>query len=312
LAGDLVSVLIVRYRDDPRLESCLAALKAQQGVTLEVVLVENAAARSETASEAWKAPGGAIESLETIARAANPGFAAAFNEGAGHARGELIMSVNPDCRLEPDAVRRARDVLLSDPECGGVAFRLLRPGREILDSAGIQVSPVVLRARDRGRGEPAAGLHAEPANVDAACLAAALFRRAALDRARDGAGEILDSRYFAYQEDVDLGWRIRRARFRIRYEPSVVAEHDRGWREGRRREIPVSLRRLSLRNRWFTIIKNVPWPGLVWRLPFLVVFEVLFFLKLLLTEPAVLPAFGMAVAGIPGTLARRRLPHDRP
>jgi GT2 family glycosyltransferase len=309
-----VSAVVVRYADDPRAEACLEALKRQDGVSLEVILVENACGRPEGAPrEAWKAPGGAVASVVCLSRAANPGFAAAFNEACERARGPLILSATPDTRLDPDAVRRARDRLLADPGAGAVAFRLWRPGRERLDSAGIVVSPVILRARDRGRGQPGGGSFLEPDGVDAACLAAALLRREALDAARDGAGEILDRRYFAYQEDVDLGWRIRRAGFRIVYEPSAVGEHERRWREGGRREIPVPLRRASLRNRWFTILKNVTWPGLLWRLPFLAGFELLLFLRLLVTEPAVVPAFGEAIAGIPGTLARRgkASPDDR-
>jgi GT2 family glycosyltransferase len=302
----LISAVVVRYADDPRAEACLEALKLQEGVDLEVILVENGSRRAAgMPAEPWKAPGGAVRAVESVTREANPGFAAAFNEACGRARGGMILSATPDTRLDPDAVRRAREGLLADPGAGAVAFRLWRPGRQVLDSAGIVLSPVILRARDRGRGEPGEGSFLEPCPVDAACLAAALLSREALDASRDGAGEILDRRYFAYQEDVDLGWRMRRAGFRILYEPKAVGEHERRWREGGRREIPVSLRRASLRNRWFTILKNVSWPGLVWRLPFLAAFELLLFLKLLVTEPAVVPAFGSALAGIPATLARR-------
>jgi GT2 family glycosyltransferase len=218
--------------------------------------------------------------------------------------------VNPDCRLDPEAVRTARDALAADPLAAAAAPRLWRPGRELLDSAGIDVSPLILRARDRGRGAPGAGRFLEPDRVDAPCLAAALFRRTAIEQCRDGGGEVLDSRYFAYQEDVDLGFRIRRAGFHVLYEPRAVGEHDRGWREGRRRDVPVALRRLSLRNRWFTILKNLSWPGLIWRLPFLCAFELLFFAKLLVTEPSVLPGYAMALAGARGTIARRGLFRD--
>jgi GT2 family glycosyltransferase len=312
---DSVSVAIVRYADDPRLESCLAGLKAQEGVVLDVVIVENGAAPGAPPPEPWKAPGGAIRTLGTVRREANPGFAAAFNEAWERLRGDWVVSLNPDCRLDPDAVRAARDALAADAKAGAVALRLVRPGRDVLDSAGIRVSPVLLRARDLGRGGPAAGRYLEPTTVDAACLAGAMLRRAAADQARDGAGEILDTRYFAYQEDVDLGWRMRRAGYHVRYEPRAVGEHERGWREGRRRDMPVFLRRTSLRNRWFTILKNVSWPGLAWRLPFLCVRELAAFLWLLVTEPAVTPAFASAVAGIPGTIRRRplarRAAHDR-
>lgn len=306
---DRTPVLIVRYRGDPRLESCLRALKAQRGVALDVVLVENAA--GDGPPEPWLAPGGAVASLARVARRANPGFAAAFNEAWASARGDVVVSVNPDCRLDEGAIAAARTALDRDAAAGAVAFRLWRPGREALDSAGIRMSPLWLRAADRGRGGAGTGRFLEPASVDAACLAGAALRRTAVERARDGAGEVLDSRYFAYQEDVDLGWRLRRAGFRVLYEPRASGEHDRGWREGRRHEIPADLRRASLRNRWFTILKNLSWPALAWRLPFLIALEALLFARLVVFEREVLPAYGMILRGARESRARRIPSHDR-
>jgi GT2 family glycosyltransferase len=168
------------------------------------------------------------------------------------------------------------------------------------------------RAFDRGMGGPAEGRFLTPADVDGACMACALFRREALLQARDGAGEILDSRFFAYKEDVDLSWRLRRAGYRIRYLPEASATHERGWREGRRREIPVWIRRLSLRNRWFTILKNESALSLALRMAIYVPWEVAIAGYLLLREPRVLPAYPAILGGLTDTWKRRKLPYAAP
>ena len=155
-----------------------------------------------------------------------------------------------------------------------------------------------------------AGRFEQSARVDAACLAGALFRRSALEAARDGAGEILDSRFFAYKEDVDLGWRMRRAGFSILYEPGARAVHERRWKEGARASMPLDLRRLSLRNRWLTILKNESTLGFLLRIPFYLLLETIIILYLLVREPRVLRAYPMILAGLRETLLRRRL-HSR-
>jgi GT2 family glycosyltransferase len=248
-----------------------------------------------------------VRTMRRLRRAANPGFAAAFNEALDLAESDAdaVLSLNPDCRLEPGALKEAFAALAADARAGAIAFRLLRPDRTTLDSAGVVEHPLLWRAKDRGAGGPAEGAFLEAADVDAPCLAAALLRPRALNLARDGAGEVLDARYFAYQEDVDLGRRLRRAGFTVRYEPSAVGVHERGWKEGARRSMPLALRRASLRNRLWTIAKNASPGALLVRLPALLLFETLRATYLLVREPQVLPAYLAAVGGLFATLRRR-------
>jgi GT2 family glycosyltransferase len=139
-------------------------------------------------------------------------------------------------------------------------------------------------------------------------LAGALLRRSALDAARDGAGDVLDRRYFAYQEDVDLGLRLRRAGRPVLYVPTAVARHERGWKPGGRRAVPRGLRRASLRNRLWTVLKNVGPLGILARLPLLLLYEIARASYLLLREPDVLPAYGEAWRGAAESLRRRKSP----
>jgi N-acetylglucosaminyl-diphospho-decaprenol L-rhamnosyltransferase len=62
-----------------------------------------------------------------------------------------------------------------------------------------------------------------PRDVDWLSGAAVWLRRAALD---DVGG--WDERYFMYVEEVDLAWRLRRAGWRVAYEPSGTVVHVQG------------------------------------------------------------------------------------
>ena len=140
---------------------------------------------------------------------------------------EVIGFFNPDCVPSPEFFAACLDVLERRPEAGGVAARLERPGGEVLDSCGQVLTPLLLRVRDRGYDGPAVGRFAEPATVLAACGAAMVYRRAALTAAAV-AGEVFPADFFAFWEDLDLGWRVSAAGWPVVYEPRAVAIHRRG------------------------------------------------------------------------------------
>jgi N-acetylglucosaminyl-diphospho-decaprenol L-rhamnosyltransferase len=62
-----------------------------------------------------------------------------------------------------------------------------------------------------------------PRDVDWVSGAAIWLRRAALDEVSGW-----DERYFMYVEDVDLCWRLRRAGWRVAYEPAGTVTHVQG------------------------------------------------------------------------------------
>jgi len=290
-------VVVVTLGEEPRLAGCLASVASQEVADLELVLVENAALGPLVASP--------VPLARRLRRQANPGFAASFNEALAFCRGRAVLSLNPDTRLKPHALERALRILAERREVAAVAFRLTRPDGLTLDSAGIRLG-WLRRARDRGMGERAQGRYLTSGCVDAACMAAALFKREALEDVRDGAGEVLDSSFFAYKEDVDLGWRLLRRSWKVWYAPHVQATHERRWKRGLRREMPACLRRLSLQNRWRMMIKNETLAGLVLRMPALLALELGTVLYLLIKEPEVLPAYGAWPVLIRESLARRR------
>jgi GT2 family glycosyltransferase len=297
--GPLVSVVIVALGDDPDVVDCLMSLTTQGSIQREIILVENGATGVPRALP--------IAVDHRVRRPENHGFTGGMEDGLLLCRGSFVLTLNPDATLLPKALERALIAINEDPRRGAIALRLERPGREILDSAGIRIG-LLRRPRDRGMGGPAAGQFTHAEDVDAACMAAALFRTEALRAARDGAGDIVDRSFFAYKEDADLGWRIRRAGYTVRYEPGAVAIHKRGWREGMRKNIPVWLRVLSLRNRWLMILKTEPIWLLFAKMAIYVPVELLGMVVLLFLEPRVLLAYPKILANLGGALRRRPLP----
>src|SRR4051812_41263405 len=94
-----VCIAIVTYNSARYIRRCLEALFEQEGVNLEVVVVDNAS--TDTTREILKEFRGRIR---TLFRASNVGFAEAQNIAIRASRSEWVLTLNPDVLLLPDFV----------------------------------------------------------------------------------------------------------------------------------------------------------------------------------------------------------------
>ena len=204
-----VAAIVVNYNGGEDLRRCLAALAAQT-VPLAIVLVDCASTDGSRAL-AECPPAGVVG----VPLPDNRGYTGGANAGL-EALAPSVRTVgffNPDC-FPTSGFFAAACGRLAEPGIGGVAGRLERPGGEQLDSCGQVLTPWLLRVRDRGYSEPAAGAYQEAARVLAACGAGMVYHRDALAEVAVGG---LFPTSFAFWEDVDLGGG-QRGRWRVVYE----------------------------------------------------------------------------------------------
>jgi GT2 family glycosyltransferase len=96
-----VSILVVTYNNLALTRLCLASIQRAAGaLPFEVIVVDNASADG---TPAWLAEtaAGALLPLTVVANAHNAGFAAANNQAAARARGDLVVFLNNDCVVVP-------------------------------------------------------------------------------------------------------------------------------------------------------------------------------------------------------------------
>ena len=306
------AAVVVNFNGGDDLPACLDALRAQT-VPVEIVLVD-CASSDGTRALAERPPAG----VRGLPLAANAGYAGGCAAGlaALDPAVETIGFFNPDCFPAAQFFAVCTELLACRPEVGGVAPRLERPGGELLDSCGQVLTPLLLRVRDRGYGGPAAGRFAEPATVLAACGAAMVYRRAALAAAAVD-GEVFPSDFFAFWEDLDLGWRVSAAGWPVVYEPRALAVHRRGAtaRPGRGRLIfrrPPALAAAMLANRWATLVRNLHPVDFWLRLPLLLPGEVAMVGSVLLRHPRVLGALPGVWPRVRRAASQRHLVRRRP
>lgn len=291
----LVSGVIPYLGDFEMLSQCLESVKVQTWPDIEVILVDNGTGDGQLD----------LTGHRVIRNARNEGFARAANQACQLARGEFVLVLNPDVKLDPNYVERCVTTLEGNETTAGVSGKLVK----LADSSVIDSTGHVLfgdrRVKDRGEWEVDRGQYESEQEVFSFPATAALFRRSALEDVQAVCGEVFDEDFFAYGEDVDLAWRLRLRGWSLRYEPKAVAFHRRAV-SGRR--IPTPLLVWDWRNRHLRTVKNDTGAGLIRHWWEIALTELRLFLYFLIRRPQV--PF-MAWAGffrlLPSALRKRGL-----
>lgn len=224
----------------------LRGLEGQDFDSFEVIVVDDASTDGSLEYARLVS-----QPFRAVVHERNRGFAAACNAGVEAANGELIAFLNNDAVPEQAWLRELVECIDRHPGAACVDSKLYRRGTDhVLDGAG-DAFTWGLKAYRRGSGTRDDGLYSREEQILLASGAACLWRGAAFRRLGGFAEE-----FFAYYEDVDLSLRARRAGYEIWFAPAAVAWHAGGAStSAARREFAGFM---AVRNRWATIVRNVP------------------------------------------------------
>lgn len=313
-----MSVCLLAYRSAATIEAAVRSALEQTHPVLEILVREQGGDPGERRLLDGLAAG---DPRVVVTGGPNLGFAGGHDELLRTARGEVVVLLNADAALAPTCVAHAVAVLAADQRCAAVQPKVLRPGSDTIDAAGLEVDRA-RRAVARGRGERDGPAYDEPGEVFGVDGAVAILRRVALDDAAvavPGAGppgERLPRSFGSYHEDVDLAWRLRWRGWTARYEPAALAWHARSARDDERgalrvarsrRDLPVTARQQGWANQRLVLVRVEPLRGVGVDLVAIVARELASWL-LLLTRPGdLLPSLAHLVRGLPAAVRARRV-----
>lgn len=239
-----ISVILVTYNGRPYLENCLDSLRQTLPTDAEVIVVDNGSSDGSLALVRARMPEARLLFNET-----NRGFAAACNQGAAVARGEFLVFLNQDTRLELGWLE-ALMAPFRDPSVGLTTPTILwMDCPERVQSCGQDVHYTGLVFARNFNASRLALAGTEPADVAAVSGAAFAIRRSVWEEL----GGICET-FYMYYEETDLSWRARRAGYRCLHVPESIVYH-----AGRLdRPSPLALY-YSFRNRTLMVWRN--WSG---------------------------------------------------
>lgn len=240
----------------------------------------------------------------------NRGFAHAHNVGFSKCTTPYVLTLDQDISLVWEGIEKLLDAMDQHPTWGAIQGKMYRrEGKKIIDSAGI-VQTLSLNGKERGSNEEDRGQYDTPAKLLAVTGGCGLYRMDALKKVGD-----FDETFFAYKEDVDLGWRLNKAGWTIQYIPVLVGYHARTM--GKRglfnwgitpsaiaQRVSNMRTTLSLRNYIWMLAKNMTWRQELLHAPFILIrLGILFILSLFSRQ--LFAAWGQAFQGMPGILKKR-------
>jgi GT2 family glycosyltransferase len=117
--------------------------------------------------------------------------------------------------------------------------------------------------------------------------------------------ECFDEDFFMYYEDIDLCWRLNKLGFEVDITPNAYAYHLVSYSFRKRKSIPLHLRKLVYRNRYFSIIKNENSKDFILNLPFILGYEIMQFFYLAIFDLKCLSIYLDVLQKIPYFFSKR-------
>ena len=225
----VLSTVIVHYRTLATLPACLRAIALSAAdLEAETVVVDNASGDGVEALLSREFP-----DVRLLRNDENVGYAGAVNRGIAETRGEFVLVMNPDCTLDPGAVRTLVGHLRAHPRTAIAGPRILNPDGTLEYSARAypdQLAFLFNRYSLLTRWFPNNPWsrrylltdwdHATVRDVDWLSGACLMVRREAIRQVGP-----MDDRFFMFNEDVDWCRRMNLAGWSVAYVPDARAVH---------------------------------------------------------------------------------------
>jgi len=242
-------IVIVNYNTRDLLRDCLASIYESRGdFSYQVCVVDNCSRDDSAAMVRQEFP-----QAQLIASSVNRGYAYANNlgltafgfqddpvvrqdapdEGPSSLVPRYALLLNPDTLLPPSALREMLDFMEAHPEAGAAGPRLVRedgsldlacrrgfPTPKAFFYRMLGLSKLFPKSRRFGRYNLTYLDPGELTEVDSVVGAFMLVRAEAIRQVG-----LLDESFFLYGEDLDWAYRIRKAGWKIYYNPQVTVLH---------------------------------------------------------------------------------------
>jgi len=223
---------------------------------LEVILVDNGSTDRTAELVEMKFP-----QVKLIKNPRNLGYGGGNNLGVRHARGEYVVILNPDTKVEKGWLEELLKPLEKEQKLITTPKILTYDGSKINTCGNIEHFTGLTFVR---------GLNEDPGKFDEfeylSGLSGACFAMRRSEYFELGG---FDENFFSYMEDAELSWRAHTKGFKILYVPTSIVYHD--------YELKVPSKKIYHleKGRYIILRKYLTWRELLLMLPSLLATEVL-------------------------------------
>lgn len=256
-----VTVVIPHFNGEDILRRCLLSLQKTAYADFYVLVVDNGSTDGSR--------GMVRKEFLEVRMAESPinlGFAEGCNLGIRNSMSPYVALLNNDTEVTPGWLGPLVDIADADASVAAVQPKILSlHDRRRFDYCGGAGGEIDLFGYPFTWGRLFDSMEMDEGQYDSqrqvfwATGAAVLLRRSALDRVG-----LLEERFFAHMEEIDLDWRLQWAGYKIKIAPEAVVFHRTGTTLGAER-----LRKMVLnhRNSLLMMLRNQTGQALLWLFP---------------------------------------------
>jgi GT2 family glycosyltransferase len=306
----MVSIVILNWNGWPDIQHCVECSLKQDYPNTEVMVVDNGSTDGSLQKVEAHFP-----RIRVVRNSANLGFARGMNVGIAASEGKYVIPLNQDAFLGETFVRRLVDAMESKPGLGAASPTVVPSPQGASSRTPEAEIGYALRKHMRGIGAKMTG---DPQYVLGPSGCCPFLRRKMLDDIALSPGHYYDEDYVTGGEDIDLYLRMQLRGWSCIHVPEAIAQHvGSGSVGGKLRLIdkPLWYQRNGLRNRYLTILGDLP-GGILWYIwPYILIYELGIWPYLLVRSPktlgAVLWAWVDIIRATPEILRKRRFVQSR-
>jgi GT2 family glycosyltransferase len=286
-----IQIQIVTWNSKAWINNLLVSIRRQTRLPDRVLIIDNGSTDG-TLEALQTMPGIVIKSLNE-----NTGFSVAHNIGFRMAKNyDAVFCLNPDIILQSGALELLEKTLTGNSKIGSISPMLVRErltkGKKIsiVDCAGIERRPTFSFKHIHENDKVDLNSKGETQTVFANSGAAVLYRVKALCAVgihrQSGSIEYFDEDFFAYKEDIDMGWRLLKKGWLNVVDTSTTCFHERTIKkEIGHIHFPAHQLFLSYRNHLLLLLKNCSLRNFLLHGFLIIPYELGKFVYLLLTRP---------------------------
>jgi GT2 family glycosyltransferase len=221
-----LSVIVVNWNTKALLLQCLESVfERTKEIEREVLVVDNGSSDGSGPAARERFP-----QIKLIENEENVGFAKANNQAILRSKGDYLLLLNPDTRINEGAIERLLFFMKAHPDAGLAGAQLLNPdgtkqnsianfpslATELLNKSLLRrLFPEKFPGKERA--------YAEPIEVDSVIGACMMVRKEAVEAVGS-----LDEGYFLFLEETDWCYRLKKAGWKIYHVPQAEIYHFQG------------------------------------------------------------------------------------
>jgi len=295
-----ISIIIVNYNGKRYLKDCLSSITENSYKNYEVIFVDNGSSDGSVDYVAGHFP-----QVKIVKNEENLGFAGGNNAGVKLAKGDFVLLINNDTRIERDFLTQFVRAFLEIPNLGCAQSKIvLMANPEKIDSCGSFLTDALFLYHYGYDKDQALLIYNEPFPIFSAKGASMLIRKEVIDKVG-----LFDDDFWCYYEETDFCHRLWLAGYESWYYPKAKIYHALGGTSLTFDNSYVQFQ--NFKNKLLSYLKNFEGKTLIKVIPgYLFINMGLSFYWLFLGKPkhffSLYRAIGWNLSHLPKTMAKRK------